>query len=306
MPQTPTLTTLLFLDDTKESKQEMDMKRATLQALNELADLHERIKNIFIWRRPASSKIYGSALFFCCVLTLVLPAQYIAKLIYFLGGVFFWHIVPILGALPSEDRARLPPAFDDVPTDADFAMEVISQRIAAGLDVNPSKRNNRNTGERINTSMSAPSTPGGSKNDKGQDIDWKKWGERAAIGKAWVTERKIGKDSATASRISDTPQPSAATHTFPCQHTTAPGLLTLTETEILFTPMTSTKPKLSIPFTDLRGVKKTGLLKGLTIKWMSLESGEGEIQQEVFLWVGGRDEIFARLIGTDVKRWMKA
>lgn len=76
-------------------------------------------------------------------------------------------------------------------------MEVISQRIAAGLDVNPSKRDKRNTGERINTSMSAPSTPGGSKNDKGQDIDWKKWGERAAIGKAWVTERKIGKDSST-------------------------------------------------------------------------------------------------------------
>ena len=33
-----------ILDDTKESQQEMDMKRATLQALNELADLHERIK----------------------------------------------------------------------------------------------------------------------------------------------------------------------------------------------------------------------------------------------------------------------
>lgn len=68
--------------------------------------------------------------------------------------------------------------------------------------------------------------------------------------------------------------------------------------------MTSSNPKLSIPFTDLRGVKKTGLLKGITIKW--LDSHTGEVQQEVFLWVGGRDEIFARLIATDVKRWMKA
>lgn len=64
------------LDDTKESQQETDLKRAGLQALNEIADLHERVKkcvktfigrlyltllsSIFIWRKPASSKVYGS------------------------------------------------------------------------------------------------------------------------------------------------------------------------------------------------------------------------------------------------------
>src|ERR1700727_2034085 len=89
----------------------------------------------------------------------MIPAQYLAKLIYFVGGVFFWHIVPLLAALPPSDRARLvipnsstvsrecllntiislPPPFSDVPTDADYAMELISKRITAGLPVTPAR-----------------------------------------------------------------------------------------------------------------------------------------------------------------------
>lgn len=78
-------------------------------------------------------------------------------------------------------------------------MEVISQRIAAGLDINPSKGQSRSKRDMtsednqvVDSSMSTPGTPGGSKNDKDTDINWKKWGERAAIGKAWVVEKKIG------------------------------------------------------------------------------------------------------------------
>ncbi|KAJ3988572.1 hypothetical protein F5890DRAFT_383607 [Lentinula detonsa] len=313
------------LDDTEESQKETDMKRAILQAMNDIADLHERIKNIFIWRRPASSKVYGTALCCCCILTLFCPAQYIAKLVYFLGGVFFWHIIPILAALPPEDRARIPPAFQDAPTDAEFAMEVISQRIAAGLDINPPKVTSKSSQTSSNgvsativtedaTTLSAPATPGGSRNEKGKDIDWKKWGERAAIGKAWVVDRKIGQrsdnlaSSATVSQpapVPEVPLPSDETHVFPCQHTSSPGLLTLTRNVLFFNPIASTKTKVAIPLTDIRGVKKTGLLRGLTVKWIDLTNDEDKHKEEVFPWVGGRDEIFARLIGTDVKRWMK-
>ncbi|KAJ4499630.1 hypothetical protein C8R41DRAFT_915363 [Lentinula lateritia] len=313
------------LDNTKESQKETDVKRAVLLAMNDVADLHERIKNIFIWRRPASSRVYGTALCFCCILTLLLPAQYIAKLVYFLGGAFFWHIIPILAALPSEDRARIPPAFQDVPTDAEFAMEVISRRIAAGLDVNPSKRSSQQSrpspvalGEIKTddaTSSSAPTTPGGNKPEKGKDVDWKKWGERAAIGKAWIADKKLVSKkpdtsnidiSAAASQPSllpDAPLPSSGTHTFPCQHTSSPGLLTFTQDMLFFNPIASTRTKVAIPLADIRAVKKTGLLKGLTVKW--IDATNDEHKEEVFPWVGGRDEIFARLIGIDVKRWMK-
>ncbi|KAJ3969451.1 hypothetical protein EV361DRAFT_920776 [Lentinula raphanica] len=315
-----------ILDDAKDSQTETDLKRGILQAMNDIADLHERIKNIFIWRRPASSRFYGLALLCCCILTLFLSAQRIAKLVYFLGGVFFWHIIPIIAALPPEDRARIPPAFQDAPTDAEFAMEVISQRIAAGLDINPpktaSKRNKPNQncdGEKDATEdatvSSAPATPGSSnKDEKGKDIDWKKWGERAAIGKAWVVDRKVRRRSdkstlsATASQPAlapETPLPSDDTHIFPCQHTSSPGLLTLSRDMLFFNPIASSKTRFAIPLTDIRGVKKTGLLKGLTVKWVESTDNETKLHEEVFPWVGGRDEIFARLIGTDVKRWMK-
>ncbi|KAF9076276.1 hypothetical protein BDP27DRAFT_1285189 [Rhodocollybia butyracea] len=332
-----------ILDDTTESQKERDMKRAVLQALNEIADTHERVKNIFIWRKSASSRIYGSALFFCSLVTLLLPAQYIAKLVYFLCGIFFWHIIPVLAALSPEDRSRFPPAFQDVPTDSEFAMEVISQRITAGLDVNPSKVQTKPkgksnaAGELSEALASAPTTPSESKGEKTKDINWKKWGERAAIGKAWVGNLKeasipsiVASNAAISqsSLTSETPLPPDDTHSelqwltfsesnfllnlhpaFPCQHTSSPGLLTLSRSMLFFTPIAASRPKLSIPFTDLRGVKKTGLLKGLTVKWVdsssSSESG-GSARQEVFPWVGGRDEMFARLIGTDVKRWMKA
>ncbi|KAF8560346.1 hypothetical protein OG21DRAFT_58202 [Imleria badia] len=41
-----------------ETDEEENFKRDVLHALNELADLHERIKNIFTWRRPDVSRRY--------------------------------------------------------------------------------------------------------------------------------------------------------------------------------------------------------------------------------------------------------
>lgn len=81
--------------------------------------------SIFIWRNPAASRVYGGVsvhnsrnpgnnltvtslqvIFFLFLVTLLLPAKYIAKLVYFIGGLFFWHITPIIAALPPADRAR--------------------------------------------------------------------------------------------------------------------------------------------------------------------------------------------------------
>src|ERR1700691_4377407 len=47
---------------------------------------------------------------------------------------------------------------------------------------------------------------------------------------------------------------------FPAQHTSAPGLITLTPITFFFTPLMSSTAKITIAFSDLRGVKKSGLL----------------------------------------------
>lgn len=68
----------------------------------------------------------------------------------------------------------------------------------------------------------------------------------------------------------------------------------------------STTAKVTIPFSDLRGVKKTGLLKGLSLRWADTqEDGNTTEKEEKFIWVGDRDELFARLIGPDGRRWLR-
>lgn len=84
-----------------------------------------------------------------------------------------------------------PPAFADVPTDAEYAMELISQRVAAGLDVRPArlpkaKRRDQKEQDRegdVETVQSAAKQPE-------KDIDWKKWGERAVVGMNWAEDGK--------------------------------------------------------------------------------------------------------------------
>ncbi|KAJ7706195.1 hypothetical protein B0H17DRAFT_1036123 [Mycena rosella] len=302
------INTVLDSEDSKETAQERDFKRQLLQALAEVADLHERIKNIFIWRRPAASKIYGMVLIFLLSLTLFLPAKYLAKLVYFIGGLLFWHVTPVIAALPPRDRARLPPAFADVPTDAEYAMELISQRVAAGLDVRPTRRTRHadkkeRAGDVVETDAVRQTAQ---KQDK--DVDWKKLGERTAVGMTWVEEgKRIFTAGQWPQNMNRAAPADVVTHTFPAQHTSAPGLITLTTQTLFFTPLMASNAKVEIPLSSLRGVKKkSGIFSALTISWVD---GESKDRDDKFVWVGGRDELFARLVGATSaggKQWIKA
>ncbi|KAJ7071042.1 hypothetical protein C8F01DRAFT_1108817 [Mycena amicta] len=289
--------TVLDSDKLKESSQENDVKRVLVKVFADLAELHERVKNIFIWRRPASSRSYAIILFIVFLVALLVPARYIAKLVYLVCGILYWHVTPVITALPPHERARLPPAFADAPTDAEYAMELISRRVAAGLDVRPSRSRTLDSAtmdEESNSIASEAQRSGKS------DVDWKKWAERAASGRSWMDDGKRVLNGAP-SRPSSTA--AVETHTFPAQHTSAPGLITLTKDRLFFTSLVSSSTKLEFPLSNLRSVtrkKKHGLFNSLAITWIT---DEGTMQQEKFMWVGARDELFARLIGTvDGKR----
>ncbi|RDB28719.1 hypothetical protein Hypma_015536 [Hypsizygus marmoreus] len=302
------------LDDSQDAQDVQDLKRLGLHLLSELADFHERIINIFIWRSPPSSCVYGVAVFLLFFVTLCLPAKYLAKLAYFIGGVLFWHITPVIAALPPAEYSRLPPPFHDVPTNAEYAMQLISQRMAAGLAIKPKNKKNGKGHGRTPSVQNSDATP-----TKSPSVDWKKWGERAAMGKTWASggERLMSRQQditewpPSSSLVS---QPAAAiarpgkpaeNHTFPAQHTSSPGLITVTDTALFFTPLMSLEPKFVLPLSDIRGVKKVGLLKGLQICIVQTVEGVKQEKEEKFLWVGGRDELFARLMGADGRRWMK-
>jgi hypothetical protein len=40
------------------------------------------------------------------IATLVTPAKYLARMVYFGAGFGFWFVIPIIAALPSADRRR--------------------------------------------------------------------------------------------------------------------------------------------------------------------------------------------------------
>lgn len=297
-------------DDTQE---EQDIKREFLHLLNTVADIHERIKNVFIWRRPAVSRRYAIILAVVTCCTLIIPAHYLAKLLYGGCGILFWHVIPVLAALPPGARARLPGPLADAPTDADYAIEIITQRIARGEEIKP-PRKARSASARANSaneadfsSISSPDTSSRTQMQTNDGVDWKKWGSRVAHGKSLLSE---GKQRLSSGQVNTVGLTSATlrdeeTHTYPAHHTSAPGLITLTATTVYFTTLASQQAKLIIPRENLCGVKKTGLMKGLLISWVDGEEGHGKDIEEKFHWVGNRDELFARLLGPDGARWMR-
>jgi hypothetical protein len=94
------------------------------------------------------------------------PAKYVVKGIYAGGGLVFWFVPNLWMALPVEHRSRIPPPLGDVPTDAEYAMNIISQRVERGEPVLPtkkSKKRNSNLGLNIDTKSTYSLTPSATK-----------------------------------------------------------------------------------------------------------------------------------------------
>lgn len=87
----------------------------------------------------------------------------------------------------SQDLLRLPPAFNDVPTDADYAMDLISQRVALGLDVTSTEQRAKRRKPR---NVQVGGADAAIKEEGDKQVDWRKWSDRAALGKAWAEDSK--------------------------------------------------------------------------------------------------------------------
>ncbi|CCL99539.1 uncharacterized protein FIBRA_01557 [Fibroporia radiculosa] len=284
--------------------QDVDPKQLVLSTLNHLADLHERVKNIFLWRKPSASLLCGMILFATFFFTL-LPAKYLVKICGFAFGMCFWHVVPIVAAIPPEDRARMPIPLHDVPTDADYAMELISQRVALGLDIKPrrSSKDDNQFGDSEISSLRGEESQGSSQAGSSSAVDWKKWGNRVAATKShtgnvkkmfqdgqwkrpenWMALNPLAPKEALPR---DTTPLRVQTYTFPAQYAKSSGLITLTSDTFHFTSLLSSSAKLSIPLADVRSVKKTGPMRGLNVQWARAGlNGQMEEREEKFFWEG--------------------
>ncbi|KAI6153603.1 hypothetical protein BKA82DRAFT_4091844 [Pisolithus tinctorius] len=289
-----------------DSEEIQSLKRDLLHLLDVVADLQNAsTSNILMWRRPAVTRRYCILLSIAALSVIVLPAQYVTKLMCMLLGIVYWHLVPVN-----------PPLFADAPTDVEYAIELIGQRVASGTELTSCSKTRDRVANPSSSGLDLTVTESidSEQTEEREGLSWKKWGARIAQGKSLLEENK-SISSLSRSLFDKLPrqtQPDRHSsqleqvHTFPAQHTSALGLITLTSTTIYFTSLTAMQAKLVVPYSQLRSVKKTGLMKGLAIAWVPTDQDtEGVVREERFHWVGDRDELFARLLGRDGGRWMR-
>ncbi|CBQ72252.1 conserved hypothetical protein [Sporisorium reilianum SRZ2] len=102
----------------------------TQEAMGLVADFHEKVKNLILWRNPAASR---RTLILFGVLNLFVtfaPAQYVSKAIFFFVGITFFCLLPLQSYFPSHRKALSPLwwATFGAPTDAQFAVQLLRKR----------------------------------------------------------------------------------------------------------------------------------------------------------------------------------
>ncbi|KAG8869441.1 hypothetical protein FRB98_002554 [Tulasnella sp. 332] len=132
------------LVDKTRRRQANDWRRLGLIGLEELADLHERMRNMMLWRKPEATRMYTIVIAVLAFIVMVTPVQYLAKGTYAGLGFVYWFPIPTLCAMSRKQRALLPSPFFDIPTDAEYAMEIIARRLKLGHSITPDKKMNHN------------------------------------------------------------------------------------------------------------------------------------------------------------------
>ncbi|KAH6917395.1 hypothetical protein BKA70DRAFT_1487177 [Coprinopsis sp. MPI-PUGE-AT-0042] len=305
-PTSPTPSDAPAAEEQKVEQELQDLQTIGLYYITAIADLHERIHNIFVWRNPAISFRYIMGLIgVCCFITFV-PTRLIAKAFWLAVGSIYWHLIPVLDALSPDACSRIPSLLSDVPTDADYAMQLISQRVAAGQDILPPTPQHKihfhHRSEEVKTPKPfIPKSLG--------EIGKLMTQEAGRITKAAMDVRE-GRpvSSGVHPLVSNAlaiviPEANPDVYTYMCQFGSTPGLITLTLKRLFVTPMFSGSSKEEIPVDDISGVKKIGLLKGLRISWQKTEEGHSKEEEFKFSWVANRDDLFARLVGLGKQRW---
>jgi len=291
-------------EDSAEMAHEQGIKTLWLEALSEVIDGLERLKNLFLWRNPSASYTFSIVLGAIGSVTLVLPAQWLAKIVYFVLGFAFWHAPPILFALPAGNHRRLLALLHNVPTDADYAMDLIAQRVARGEEIKPLNRK-RKTAKKSDVN----DTPGVSSDDPNEGA------KPNGLLKQGVTVLKAVADTGYqaiggqrfihnkfAPAVVRDAGPQSDSRSYPAQHGKTPGVITISIENLYFTPLLS-GPTLEIPVGDIVGIKKA-MPKGVSIRVKDANQGNGE-RKEKFPLVYERDELFGRLVGMGGKKWVK-
>ncbi|KAG8731113.1 hypothetical protein FRC11_005066 [Ceratobasidium sp. 423] len=322
-----------------EQAEEMeDWKLMLVDLADELADLHERIKNIFLHRRPELTRFY--IILFTLLFIGTFLVQDSSRVVTMILGFWFWFVPPVIKQLP-----KLPAPFSRAPTDAEVAMELISKRVERGERVVPERISRRKKNKSVaepgklqvpssgrsprtdltdSSLLMSPSTTSlvdGTSSDDEADVgvvvptshtstpQEDKLRKGAVRAWNWLGRTKRLIDQSRGVESKTVYAHASAEQSFPAQHRSRPGMLMISSSQLSFSPLfTSSNTSQSqapqdtrtvkVDIDQLRGVKKLSP-GGLSIRYAK----GSEVVEEKFLLVVGRDEAFATLVGWGGGRW---
>ncbi|QRV94788.1 short chain dehydrogenase [Ceratobasidium sp. AG-Ba] len=316
--------------ENNDASEELDWRRSLLKVMEEIANFHERARNLFLWRRERSSRVYAFALAVFTLLVTLIPAQILAKSCYAVAGLSFWFGVPIVLAMPDNVFKRIPLPLSDVPSDIEYATSLISKRVTRGESALPVPRRTRDI-TRDRATWAAESGTKQSLEDMREEANEKEAvaaEERAAsLGKEKIVtstdieakennrpnagpmhglkhqwEGMIDDLSGNNDDPNDSSNAINAPQTVSASHEATLGSLTLDSEAIAFTPLLTSTPHQSILLEQIQGIKKTRHASGIRIRYKTKEGDEHEV---VFRLISNRDEMFGKLVGWGGKRWRK-
>jgi len=100
-----------------------------------------------------------------------------------------------VSSLSDKEENRLPVPLSDAPSDADYAVEIIAQRIAKGEDIKPPRKPRSRSAPASEVNLSSTVTLDTLSSSQLQSstsdgVNWKKWGARVAQGKSLLDDGK--------------------------------------------------------------------------------------------------------------------
>jgi len=192
----------------------------------------------------------------------------------------------------------LPSPLYDIPTDAEYAMEIIARRVAQGESISPDKQHAKNlaeaygdrakrdlvfqnkskasintTGTPLSPTASIQPPPSVMTDVSGRPVvvDQLAAGRTSNVSDTTTVGGPVTQSAPVAAVSSDVPGefpgsstegrvvgPSGEPQTYSAHHKHMPGIMTLSPTSIEFTSFLRHKPKVHIDFDRIRGVKKSG------------------------------------------------
>jgi len=216
-------------------------------AAGDVADFHEKIKNLLLWRNPHASRRTAVILLLISLLvTLVSPAL-VFKAFFFFCGITFFALMPLQTLYPRYRRALNPLwwAVLGAPTDAQWAIQLLRKRHLRyqewlhNVEMRPAQGGGTTSGGNTSGSDVPPLTAAD-----------ERWAQLPTDTSSPASKQPKASDGMDKRKLDS----------FLCQHYGVPGHLVVTPTHVYFSPLrvvgTGSKHYVT-RFEDVMGLRKT-------------------------------------------------